>query len=399
MDKISTNLNENRFHWIQIVRWFVGILFIFSGLIKANDPYGLSFKMQEFFNLWDMSGLNDFAFVFSILVITFEIIAGICIIIGFAYNIIAFLVLILMLFFTFLTAYAVWYEKSTGLKMACGCFGDCIPLKATQSFWKDIILMVLVILLLIYRRKIKPLFAANTNLIILIIGLVLTLGLQWYTVKYLPIVDCLPYKIGNNLPNEMKVPENAEPDVYETTHIYKNLTTGELIKFSEADYLNKRIWEDTLTWAHDTTYSVLIKEGNAIPKIIGFNLKYFDGEETTDFILGQPKPVFLWFVKDVKTASLENIDHIKNLIKLCDENDMYFYMVTSNNQTDTDAFLLQHGMEVYTVELDPTTLKTAMRTNPGLILLDKGTVIGKWSYKSYPSQFSINTDGSLKLIY
>lgn len=399
MDRTTTLKKSSGFHWIQLVRILVGVLFIFSGLIKANDPYGLSFKMQEFFTLWDITALNDYAFVFSIVVITFEILAGVCILLGYAYNIMAFLVLLLMLFFTFLTAYAVWYEKSTGLKLACGCFGDCIPLKAIESFWKDIILLVLVILLLLYRKKIKPIIANKWNVILLTVVTIITLGLQWYTVKFLPIVDCLPYKVGNNLPELIKVPEDAEPDVFETTHIYKNLKTGASVKFSEADYLNQKIWEDTLTWQHDTSYSVLIKEGNSIPKIVGFDMKYFDGEETTDFILNQDKPVFLWFVKDVHTATTENIDHIQNLAKLCDQNDLYFYMVTSSNQEATDAFLLKHQMELYTVELDPTTLKTAMRTNPGLILLEKGTVIGKWSYKSYPQSFSISPDGKLSLKY
>lgn len=396
MDKISTQKSSS-FHWIQIVRVLVGVLFIFSGLIKANDPYGLSFKMQEFFGLWNMAFLNDYAFAFSITVITFEILAGFCILIGFAYNIMAFLVLLLMIFFTFLTAYAVWYEKSTGLKLACGCFGDCIPLKAIESFWKDIILLVLVTLLLIYRNKIRPIFNKKVAIIVLGVITIITLALQWRTVKFLPFVDCLPYKVGNNLPEQMRVPEDAEPDVFETTHIYKNMKTGESTKFNEDEYLAQKIWEDTLTWQHDTSYSILIKEGNMIPKIVGFDMKYFDGEEATEFILTQEKPVFLWFVKDVNTASLENLDHIKQLIKLCDAQEMYFYMVTSNNQAETDAFLLSHQMEVYTVALDPTTLKTAMRTNPGLMLLDKGTVIGKWSYKDYPSAFTIGQDGKLNL--
>lgn len=379
-------------HWILIIRILVGVLFIFSGLIKANDPDGLTYKMQEFFELWSIHGLNDYAKTFAIAIITFEILAGVCILIGFAYNTMAFLILILMLFFTFLTGYAVWYESSTGNKLACGCFGDCIPLTATQSFWKDIILLVLVSLLLLYRKQIKPLFAKFRSLIILSVLTLVTLFVQWYAITYLPFIDCLPYKVGADIVKDSKPPVDGVPDEYETTHIYKNLKTNEKVKFHEAAFLEQRIWEDTLTWEYDTTYAILLKEGNMTPKILGFNLVYFDGEETTDFILSQDKPVFLWFVRDVHTASLENIDHIKQLVKLCDAHEMYFYMVTSNNQAETDSFLLQHQLEVYTVTLDPTTSKTAVRTNPGLMLLEKGVIKGKWSYKNYPKGFSFSGD-------
>src|SRR5690606_25787297 len=134
-----------------------------------------------------------------ILIITFEIVVGLALLLGYAVRISMILLLLLMLFFTFLTAYAVWFEHTNNRELACGCFGDCIPLKAIQSFWKDIILLVLVIILLLGQRYIKPLFSNKVNNLIMIIGLAITLFIQYYALQHLPYVDCLPYKKGNNL--------------------------------------------------------------------------------------------------------------------------------------------------------------------------------------------------------
>jgi uncharacterized membrane protein YphA (DoxX/SURF4 family) len=389
MNTTSTPISSKKMPWLQLIRIFVGLLFIFSGLIKANDPSGLSFKMQEFFGLWGMGGLNDYAMFFSIVVITFEIIAGVGILIGFAFKTFAYLVLLLMLFFTYLTGYAVWYEWSTGKKMACGCFGDCIPLTAQQSFWKDIILLVLVILLLVYRKHIRPLFSKTGAIVSMAVVTAVALFLQWYPLSYLPYIDCLPYKVGANIVEKMQVPEDAEEDVYETTYFYKNLQTGDRKEFSQDEMLAKNLWQDTLNWAYDTAYTVLIKEGNSIPEIIGFKLIDFEEEDQTDYLLSHPKPVFLWFVRDVSAASEENMDYIRNLSQLCDANGMEFFMLTSSSREETDKFLLKHKLELYTAVLDPTTSKTALRTNPGLMLVKKGTILGKWSSKNYPKSFTV----------
>ena len=130
---------------IVFLRIIVGGLFIFSGLIKANDPQGLSYKMQEFFEIWGMGFLDDYTLVFSILMIAFEIIAGVAVILGWQFKLFSWLLFGLIIFFTFLTGYAV----ITGSVKECGCFGDCIKLTAEQSFTKDIILLIVIGFLLI----------------------------------------------------------------------------------------------------------------------------------------------------------------------------------------------------------------------------------------------------------
>src|SRR5918997_5568029 len=135
---------------LNITRIIVGILFIFSGLIKANDPLGLSYKMQEFFEVWGWHSLNDFTLAFSVLMIAFEIVAGVAVLVGWQMRIFSWLLLLLIIFFTFLTGYALF----SGKIKTCGCFGDCIPLTPMMSFIKDIILLVLILLILIGSRYI-----------------------------------------------------------------------------------------------------------------------------------------------------------------------------------------------------------------------------------------------------
>src|SRR5688572_20448289 len=132
-----------------IVRWLVGLLFIFSGLIKANDPLGLSYKMQEFFEVWGWHGLNDYTLSLSILMIAFEIIAGVAVLVGWRMRLFSWLLLLLIIFFTFLTAYALF----SGKIRTCGCFGDCIPLTAQTSFIKDLLLLLLILFLFANKNK------------------------------------------------------------------------------------------------------------------------------------------------------------------------------------------------------------------------------------------------------
>src|ERR1700712_4454856 len=141
---------------LTIARIIVGILFIFSGLVKANDPLGLSYKMQEFFEVWGWNFFNDYTLSFSVLMIAFEIIAGVAVLLGWRMKLFSWLLLLLIIFFTFLTGYAVL----SGKIRTCGCFGDCIPLSASQSFTKDLLLTALIIFIFIFKDKVQPLFGS-----------------------------------------------------------------------------------------------------------------------------------------------------------------------------------------------------------------------------------------------
>src|SRR6195952_4317994 len=201
---------------INIARLIVGVLFIFSGLVKANDPLGLSYKMQEFFEVWGWNFFNDFTLSFSILMIAFEIIAGVAVLLGWQMRLFSWLLLLLIIFFTFLTGYA----NLSGKVRECGCFGDCIPLTAGQSFTKDLILLVLILFLFINKEKIKPILPPVASIAILALATVFSFSFQWFVLRELPVVDCLAYKAGTNISEKMKSPPGSFPDSVVTTFVY-----------------------------------------------------------------------------------------------------------------------------------------------------------------------------------
>src|ERR1043165_422722 len=154
---------------MRIVLWLlsiiVGGLFIFSGLVKANDPLGLTYKMKEFFEVLHLTFLNEYAFYFSILMIAFEIISGVAVLIGYAFRTFSFLLLLLNFWFTFLTAYALY----SGKIKECGCFGDCIKISNEETFWKDVVLSVMAIILFLYRGRVQPLLKGKAGHVVMLI--------------------------------------------------------------------------------------------------------------------------------------------------------------------------------------------------------------------------------------
>ncbi|HZH36164.1 MAG TPA: MauE/DoxX family redox-associated membrane protein, partial [Flavisolibacter sp.] len=208
--------------FVKITQVTVGLLFIISGLVKANDPVGLAYKMQEFFELWSegfsagsfvagtLAALHKASLALSVFMITLEIIAGVALLLGWKKKPVLWLLLLLIVFFTFLTGYAYLSGKFTN----CGCFGDCLPITPLTSFVKDIILLVLIIILLAGQRHIEPIFTPPARAFALAASLFLSLGIQWYVLNYLPVADCLPFKRGNHIPTQMKPPPGAIPDSF-----------------------------------------------------------------------------------------------------------------------------------------------------------------------------------------
>ena len=195
-------------NFIKIIRWSVGLLFIFSGLIKANDPLGLSYKMQEFFEVWGMIYFNDYTLALSLIMNTLEILAGVALLIKFPYKQTLWLLLGLIVFFTFLTGYALF----SGKIKTCGCFGDCIPLTPQTSFIKDIILFICIIILLFTQKKVKAIMHPGVGVSILLITTFLVGYGQKQALTHLPLIDCLSYKQGNDINEKMKIPDGAISD-------------------------------------------------------------------------------------------------------------------------------------------------------------------------------------------
>jgi uncharacterized membrane protein YphA (DoxX/SURF4 family) len=362
-----------------LARVIVGVLFIFSGLIKANDPLGLSYKMQEFFEIWGWHALNDLTLAFSILMIAFEIIAGVAVLLGWNMRLFSWLLLLLTIFFTFLTGYALF----SGKVKECGCFGDCIPLTAQQSFIKDIILLVLILLIFVRRFAIKPVFSGAVSIVLLLITTVFSFGFQWYVLKYLPVVDCLPYKAGKNIPEQMKVPPGAIPDSTVITFVYQK--QGKEVEFTADKFPED--FNDSL-YIFVKRYDKLVRKGNAEVPIKDFALTTRYGNDTTADILQTPGYTWLLFTKGFEAGDQAWLEDFKKIKTDAEARKIPLYFVT-NSFDNVTSWVMKHKMETGTdiLKCDYVAIKTAARANPTIYLLKQGTIEGKWSYAGFDEAY------------
>lgn len=358
---------------LNITRIIVGVLFIFSGLVKANDPLGLSYKMQEFFEVWGWSSLDNYTLAFSVAMIAFEIIAGVAVLVGWQMKLFSWLLLLLIVFFTFLTGYALF----SGKIRECGCFGDCIPLTADQSFLKDLVLLVMIGFIFWQRNKITPALNTMYSLVALFFTAIFSFSFQWFVLVHLPVKDCLPYKIGNNIPGKMKAPPGSIPDSTVISFVYDK--GGKQVEFTADNFPDDY---DEATYKFVKRYDKVVRKGNASPAIKDFSLQTYLGNDTTQALLNEDEYQLYLFLKNGYTTG--EWTAVLNMIMLgAEKKHIKGYMVTNvpieslrNNPPDVFYAFLP-------LRCDATAIKTAARTNPALFLIKKGTIINKWSYADF----------------
>jgi uncharacterized membrane protein YphA (DoxX/SURF4 family) len=362
---------------VNISRLIVGCLFIFSGLVKAIDPLGLAYKMQEFFEVWADAGyfknlmhwLHNYAVGFSIFMITLEVILGLALLLGWMKKLTTWLLFLLTLFFTFLTSYVLF----SGKIRACGCFGDCIPLTPVQTFTKDIILTILIIILLTGQKHIQPVLKRWMRIAIIVLATLLVLWLQFYVQRHLPVKDCLPYKEGNNILELRKVPKDATYDKFYYSYIYKK---GSEAKEFGMDKLPDSTWEFV-----KEAGKKLLEKGNGKTALINdFSVTTQSGTDTTEALLSTAGDYYLLFVKDKYPGDEEWSATISFLVGK--EQNIPCFLVTSHPK-EIDA-LFNKGRERFNLQVltcDGVAIKTAARSNPTLYKM-KGAVVQKkygWS--------------------
>ena len=360
-----------------IARVLVGTLFIFSGLVKAIDPLGLAYKMQEFFEVWAAGGylknlmnwLNNYAVGFSIFMITLEVVLGLALLIGWQKKLTSWLLFLLTLFFTFLTAFVLF----SGKIRACGCFGDCISLTPIQTFTKDIVLTLLIIVILIGQKHIQPLFKKMIGAVIVLLSLIAVLWLQFYVLKHLPVKDCLPYKIGNNILELRKTPADATYDKYAYTYFYKKGNEEKDFDYGK---------QPDSTWVLDADKQPnkrLIKKGNGKLALINdFSFNTESGNDTTEAILNQQEEYYLLFAKDFDK---KNDTWYKEFTGFYSNNKQVVYFITSDSKTANEIFNISGTFKLSIFSCDVTAIKTAARVNPTLFLMKGAVIQNKWSWE------------------
>lgn len=352
----------------QFSRIFVGVLFIISGLIKLNDPVGFSYKLAEYFSepVFNMPFLEPFALGLAIFLVILEVVLGVMLLVGYRAALTIWALLLLIVFFTFLTFYSAYFD----VVKDCGCFGDALHLTPWQSFTKDVVLLFFILILFINQKLIKPLFATpKTNFAVYASVLLCSLMAVW-VLNHNPIKDFRPYKVGTNIEKGMEIPEGAPKSVVEMIFIYK--VNGVDKEFTEKDLMN--IPEGaTFVDRKDK----VISEGY-VPPIHDFTMTKDDSDYKDEF-LKEPKLV-IFVTYDL---TLSEPSGMKKLTKVTADAKAKGYKVIAMTASGADEIAKakkQYNLDVDFYFCDATALKTVERANPSIVVLQNGTIIQKVHY-------------------
>jgi hypothetical protein len=349
-------------------RFFVGALFIFSGLIKLNDPIGTEIKLEEYFEVFGQDFgsffllFKPYALEIGMFLIVLEVVLGIAVLINYRMEITTKILLALIVFFTFLTFYSAYFNKVTD----CGCFGDAIKLTPWESFIKDVILIVFILHLFWYRKRFQPLLYTMQGHFVVGVTTIICLILGVYAIRHLPFIDFRAYRIGNNIPQQMQPPEQP---IFEYTFQKKD---GEQITSDK--YLT-----DTTMYKYVGVRQTNEEQTKA--KITDYAVSSVEGEDVTQSTFEGTKLLFI--IYDASKASTDNIDKIRELIKALDGK-VEMMAMTSSGAEQFEAFRHENQLAIPYYFVDATVLKTIVRSNPGITLWVNGTVKGMWHHNDTP---------------
>ena len=310
---------------VHLSRIFVGAMFVFSGFVKLVDPIGSQYKFEEYFgeSVLNLEFLIPYALPFSIVLIIAEIMLGVMLLLGYKSKITVWSLLGLTTIFLFLTWYSAYYNKVTD----CGCFGDAIKLTPWETFWKNVLLITLIILLLFRVKDIKEILSKKVTLAITLLSLISFSYITYHVLNHLPIIDFRAYAVGKNIPEGMEYPEDP----------------------------------------------------NEMPAVKDFFLEDTQNDLTSE-ILAMNK-VLLVIVYDIEKSDKEAFAQIKKVADQAIKKGYNVYGVSASFEDDLILMQNKYDLPFNFLFCDSTTLKTMIRANPGIMTLSKGTVTGKWNWK------------------
>ena len=360
-----------------IARTLLAVTFIFSGFVKAVDPLGTVYKIEDYLKAFGgfFTELLPLAEVGAIALISAELILGVCLLLNVRTHWTSWLSLV---FYLVMTPLTLWIALTNPVS-DCGCFGDALVLTNWQTFWKNVVLLSLVVVLLVCRKAIPQTFTWQAELGIALITFFAGFGLMEYTYLHLPVMDFRPYKIGNNIPELMEIPDDAEPDVYETTLIYEK--DGVQQEFTLENYP-----KGDPEWQFVDQKSVLVKKGYE-PPIHDFEILTMEFEDITYDILESEEPVTLVAMYDLQKTDRKQMDKVLRIYTECLLRGEQCYFLTGSGEEEIFDFGEETGMDEETVEkvfctIDPVTLKTIVRANPGVFVVQNGTIIDKYNVRN-----------------
>ncbi|WP_340066037.1 BT_3928 family protein [Ascidiimonas aurantiaca] len=349
---------------VGISRVVVGILFIISGFVKLNDPVGFSFKLEEYFSpaVLNLDFLTPFALALALFVVIFEVVLGVMLLVGFIPRFTVWSLLLMIVFFTFLTFYSAYFNKVTD----CGCFGDALKLTPWQSFTKDVVLLVFILILFYGKSYIHPVWSKRFSTYASVLTLLVCIVFANHVLNHLPVIDFRAYKIGSNIKEGMSVPDDAPKALYEYTWRF-NIDGKETELVTNGEY--PEVAGDLID-----VKTTLLQEGY-IPPVHDFTIEK-EGSDYTETYLSKEKVLFV-ISYDLAKSDAEGFNEVKALtdIALQKGYTVIGMSASSPDEAKTIKKEFELGFDFYFT--DQTTLKTMVRSNPGVLTLENGTILDK----------------------
>ncbi len=353
---------------IHIARFLVSITFIFSGFVKLVDPLGSAYKFEEYFgaDVLNLEFLSPYALQFSIVLILAEIMLGVMLLVGYKPKLTVWSLFFITLLFLFLTWYSAYYDKVTD----CGCFGDAITLTPWETFYKNIVLIGLILFLIKNVYDIQPIISEFFVKIVSLVSLVSFVFITFYVLKHLPIIDFRAYAVGKNIPEGMLMPEGATKPIFEDTWTYN-------VGGVDNEYTTEeKPWNiKGATFVDRKTKTI---EKGYEPPIHDFTMER-NGEDITEMLL-QKERLMLFVAYDLRKTNEKGLLKIKEVSENALQNGYTVYMFSASTEEGYLKLKTKYDFEFDLLFCDETTLKTIIRSNPGIVTLNKGTITGKWSW-------------------
>lgn len=363
---------------ILVARIFIGVVFIYSGFVKGVDPLGSTYKFNDYFTAFNISWLSTLSFILAIVLSALEFIIGVAFLLNLKIKQSSLGALILMLIFTPITFILALNNPVHD----CGCFGDAIILTNWQTFWKNIILLIPIIYIYRVRKQITSVIHCYEQWMGITFALIFMVAVSIFSYNHLPVIDFRPYSVGTYIPDGMIIPEDAPADIWESNFTYK--------KNGEEKLFNINSLPDS-TWTFVSSHNKLIKKGYE-PPIHDFIVTSSTGEDITDILLNDDNYIFLLISYKLEGYSYKNQKNIDALVEYCKEQGYNFYCITASSDEEIENYKQKVQSDIEFYSADEITLKTIVRSNPGLILLNKGIIIDKWHYNDIPKISEVKTN-------
>lgn len=368
-------------------RVLVGLVFIFSGFVKAVDPLGSTYKFIDYFNAFGLPSLEVAAFPLAILLSALEFTIGACLILFIQSRWANWTALLFMSLFTPLT---LWLAITNPVH-DCGCFGDALVLTNWQTFYKNVLILLFATISFAFKNRCRTWMKASAEWLISAGVLLIVISFSWYNYEHLPVIDFRPYKVGVSIPQKMAIPEGAPADIYEQYFTLVDTVSGKKVEVESSVYLNdSTYWKNGTSWKYiASSEPKLLKKGYQ-PEIHDFRITSSLGEDITSDVLNDPRFYFILVAYDLKKTNSDHLPLIKSIYNQAIKNDYQFICLTASSESIVEKYRHMWQIPYQFYYADPITLKTIIRANPGLMILHKGKIVAKWHHNDIPDFNSIN---------